>query len=179
MPLSTADLITHPIRARILVSLMGRELTTTQLAGHLPEIPRASLYRHLRQLLKGELIEIVREEPVRGTVEKVYAVPREAGQIPAGDVATASRAEHLRHFTAFLDTQAACYRAYLQREEIDPPSEVVMVATPLSLKKRDYKKFKKELSQLLSSYQPAESAVGDRHILWVASIPDCNDTGSP
>ena len=175
MPLSTTDLITHPVRARILVSLMGRELTTAQLANFLPEIPRASLYRHLRQLLKGKLIVIVREEPVRGTIEKVYAVPREAGQICAGDVADASRAEHLRHFTTFLDTMAACYRGYLQREAIDPPTEVTMVATPLNLKKGDYKQFKKELSQLLFRYQSAEPTSNDRRILWVASIPDCND----
>ena len=178
MPLSTTDLITHPIRARILVVLMGRELTTAQLAGMLPEIPRASLYRHLRQLLKGKLIEIVREEPVRGTLEKVYVVPREAGQIPTGDVATASRAEHLRHFTTFLDTMAAYYRAYLQREEIEPPSEVLMVATPLNLKKSDYKKFKKELGKLVSSYQSADLTSHDRRILWVASIPDSNDMDS-
>jgi DNA-binding transcriptional ArsR family regulator len=179
MPLSTADLITHPLRARILVGLMGRELTTGQLARLLPEVPRASLYRHVRRLLDGGLLRIVREVPVRGTLEKVYAVRRDAGQIPAGDVARASRAEHLRHFRTFLETMAECYRAYLEGEDVDPPTQVTMVATPLQLNESDYGRFKAELRQLIDAYRSADSASEDRRILWVASIPDRRDVGPP
>src|SRR5581483_2682823 len=53
MPTTKAMLITHPVRARILTALMGRPLTTQQIAALLPDIPLPSLYRHVRTLVEG------------------------------------------------------------------------------------------------------------------------------
>jgi DNA-binding transcriptional ArsR family regulator len=179
MPTSQADLITQPLRARILIHLMGRELTTNQLARLLPEVPRASLYRHVRRLLEGGVLEVVREIPVRGTLEKVYAVRRDAGQIPAADVESATPADHLRHFASFQETMAAAYRAYLESGPVNPPGEVMMVATPLHLSAGDYDRFREELRKLIHSFQDGDRNATKRRVLWLLSIPDRADVGTP
>ncbi len=40
----------------------------------LPDIPQTTLYRHLKLLEESGLITVVRENRIRGTVEKVYAL---------------------------------------------------------------------------------------------------------
>lgn len=180
---STAGLITHPVRARVLVGLMGRELTTRQIAALVPGVPRATLYRHVRRLLLGGLLSVVREVPVRGTMEKVYTVRRDAGRIP-GDAA-ASASDHLRHFTTFVDTMTELYRAYLESEggaAPDPPRDTVMVATPLYLDDAGFARFREALGCLTREFRvglDGEPPGAARHVLWVAAIPDRRAPGPP
>ena len=178
---SNADLITHPVRARVLVALMGRALTTAQIARLLPDVPRASLYRQVRRLHEGGMLEVVRETPVRGTVEKVYAVRRDAGGISPEESAAASPADHLRTFAAFLDTMATVYRAYLGGgRPVDHPSQVTMFATPIYADDGQYERFREGLRSLLDSFPRTESSAGGaatRRVVWVASVPDPADPG--
>src|SRR5579872_4471018 len=99
---SKADLIIHPVRLRVLQALTRRALTAQQLASALPDIPQATLYRHLAALRAGEVITVVEERPVRGTVEKRYAVVEGGSTISAEDLAAAGREDHLRYFRAFI-----------------------------------------------------------------------------
>ena len=56
MPTHKAALVTHPLRARILTALLGRELTTQQIGALLPDVPLSSIYRHVRLLAEGGII---------------------------------------------------------------------------------------------------------------------------
>jgi DNA-binding transcriptional ArsR family regulator len=93
MSKSKADLILHPIRARIITEVSGRQLTAKVLAETMPEIPRTTLYRHINALTKGGILVVVEENQVRGTVERVYALnrestdlsPEELSQMPVAD----------------------------------------------------------------------------------------------
>src|SRR5262249_50986531 len=77
MPSPRADLITHPIRARILGALMGRQLTIGQIALILPDVPVPSLYRHVRTLTEGGVLEAVSQQRVNGALTRVYATRKE------------------------------------------------------------------------------------------------------
>ncbi|NNJ11357.1 helix-turn-helix domain-containing protein [Chloroflexales bacterium ZM16-3] len=51
MSTSPADLLLHPIRLRIIVALTVQQLTVQQLAGVLPDVPQATLYRQIHKLV--------------------------------------------------------------------------------------------------------------------------------
>ena len=70
-------------RQRIMqVIMIKKEATSAEIGEELPDIPRASLYRHIKVLLDAEIITVVKEEFKRGSMEKTYAI---APQRPYGD----------------------------------------------------------------------------------------------
>jgi DNA-binding transcriptional ArsR family regulator len=116
------DALLHPVRMRIMISLSDSEgMTPLQLAEQLDDVPQATLYRHISRMAKSGLIQVVDERPVRGTVEKVYAVNREAANRVGPDaLAHLSKEDHLRYFTAFTMTLLDEFSHYLnQSEKID------------------------------------------------------------
>jgi DNA-binding transcriptional ArsR family regulator len=121
-----ADLILHPVRMRILLAFgRGIPLTAQGLADLLPDVSRATLYRHLALLVDGGIIEVVSEQRVRGAVERTYALRTGAGSLAREDVEAASREDHLRFFASFVATLIDEYSRYLRRDRIDLIADVV------------------------------------------------------
>ena len=90
--MSTADLVLHPVRLRILQAFLGgRHLTTGDLARELPDVAQAGLYRHVRSLAEGGVLEVVRERQVRGAVERTYALRQENAWVDADAFAALGR----------------------------------------------------------------------------------------
>jgi DNA-binding transcriptional ArsR family regulator len=114
--ISRADLILHPVRMRLIVTLARRQLTARQLSALLPDIPQATLYHHLGILTRAGLLRVVSERRVRGTVEKVYALAEENASLSPADLANASREDHLRYFTVFVTTLIGDFARYLQQD---------------------------------------------------------------
>jgi DNA-binding transcriptional ArsR family regulator len=116
---SRADLILHPVRMRLLVALARRQLTAGQLSARLPDVPQATLYHHLGLLTRAGLLHVVSERPVRGTLEKRYALADDTDDtalLSPADLAHASREDHLRYFTLFVATLLADFARYLQQD---------------------------------------------------------------
>ena len=79
--------ILHPVRMRIMQSLLGgKELTAQEISKRVSDVPQASLYRHLNRLLEAEVLEVVEENKVRGTMEKVYALSNQLETMTAKEV---------------------------------------------------------------------------------------------
>ena len=125
-----ADLVLHPVRMRILQAFLGgsagRQLTARELAREMPDVPHATLYRHLKRLVDGGILTIVAERPVRGATQKVYALPLESAILDDADLATRSRQDLLRDFTTFLGVLLHDYAAYLARADVDPRRDGVI-----------------------------------------------------
>ncbi|GIJ76360.1 Helix-turn-helix domain-containing protein [Micromonospora phaseoli] len=114
-----AELALHPVRIRILRAVAGAELTTRDLVERLPDIPQATLYRHLAALVKAGLLEVVTERRIRGATERVYALPGHGATLDPAALATATPEEHARYFTAFVSSLLSEFSRYLARERID------------------------------------------------------------
>ncbi len=98
-----ADLLLHPIRLRVVLSLAGgRHRSAADLAEELADVPLASLYRHIRTLADAGVLAVVEERPARGTPRRVYALVEGAAELSPQDLAQASAEDHLRYFTVFL-----------------------------------------------------------------------------
>lgn len=117
-----AELIFHPVRMRILQALLrsGR-MTPGELGGALDDVPPATLYRHIKALTEGGAIEVVEERPVRGVVERLYAVDLGGGaSLTSAEAAGISREEHVRYFAVFLAGLLGEFERYLSRPSADP-----------------------------------------------------------
>ena len=95
--MNTLDLLTHPVRLRIIHAMSGgRALTASDLRGGLGDVPKASLYRHLAVLVSNGILEVDSEHRVRGAVERRYRLNTAAAVIDADAAASASIADHRR-----------------------------------------------------------------------------------
>lgn len=117
--MSPVTTIFHPVRLRIIRAIGGRRMTPRELAGELPDIPTASLYRHLNALTAAGIAEVVGERPVRGATERTYTIAEGRGVLTPADVRGMSADEHLRLFVIFLASVLSDFGRYLDRGQPD------------------------------------------------------------
>ena len=118
--MSSADLLLHPLRLRIIQAFLGdRELTTGQLRSEIDGVPPATLYRQVAMLAKAGVLLVVGERQVRGTVERTYALSTADAQISEEDLANMTPEDHRRAFMAFLAGLLADMDEYLDAGHVD------------------------------------------------------------
>jgi DNA-binding transcriptional ArsR family regulator len=172
------EAIVHPVRLRILMDVAGRERTPYEIGRALPDIAQASLYRHIKRLVDAGVLRVVRETPVRGATEKVYALAADdAGDIDRAEFEQISREDHLRYFADFLASLLGQYRLYLQKEQIDLNADgVTYRTTPVNLSATEYEAFLSDLRaimQRVQSYPPAPER--RRRLISVIQMPAAAD----
>lgn len=118
--MTSADLLLHPVRLRIVRAFLGeRALTTSQLRSELPEVPPASLYRHVARLVDAGVLAVVAERRVRGAVERTYVLRTSAATVRLDDLAKMSADEHRQAFLAFAAGLISDFDRYLARGGAD------------------------------------------------------------
>jgi hypothetical protein len=158
------DLIIHPARFRILQTLTGERLTTQEIAERLPDIAKSSIYRYLRMLLDGDVVQVVETRLVNGIQEKVYtltAVPH----ISAEEMAHLTAEDHLGYFNIYALTLLQGFADYLQAAEASGPldlyrdkvgySEAIFFATP-----EEMEQFRSQLQAMLQTLRQNEGRNG-------------------
>lgn len=106
------DAIMHPARFRILQALMGESLTTQELDDRIPDVPKSSIYRHLRILLDTDLIAVDGTRLVKGIQEKSYRL-EQPPRLSQEDLEGLTAAEHLRYFTFYAITLLGGFGEYV------------------------------------------------------------------
>lgn len=175
MAATRADLILHPVRMRLLATLARRQLTARQLSELLPDVPQATLYHHLGLLTRADLLRVVSERPVRGTVEKRYALIEDHMSLSPDDLAHVSREDHLRYFTIFTATLLSDFTRYLEHEgPIDLFADGAGYReTPFYLSDEEFARASAAVSDALRPFlenQPAPQR--RRRLLAIITFPD-------
>jgi DNA-binding transcriptional ArsR family regulator len=123
---SSAELVLHPVRLRIVQAFLGESaLATTQLRERLPDVPVATLYRQVATLVEGGLLEVVDERQVRGATERRYALRVEAASMGPEEAAAVPPEEHRRLFMTFVAGLLADFDRYLARDDVDLGRDLV------------------------------------------------------
>ena len=118
--MTSADLLLHPVRLRIVQAFLGdRALTTTQLRSELPDVPPASLYRHVARLVDASVLAVVAERRVRGALERTYVLRTSAATFSVDELAKMSADEHRQAFLAFIAAVIGDFDRYLDKGQID------------------------------------------------------------
>ncbi len=110
------DLILHPVRMRIILALAGGGAATArEIAKRVPDVPPATLYRHVNALRAGGVLAVAGERKVRGATERRYELHPGAASLGPADLAAASREDHLRWFASFLAGLLGAFGRYVDR----------------------------------------------------------------
>lgn len=116
MNLTKADLILHPVRLRILQTLAGDELTTQEIADRLGDIPKSSIYRHVKLLLAEGMLAVAAARLVNGIQEKTYHLAQRPYLNP-DDVADLTPEQHGHYFATYVLSLLQGFQQYLAQKE--------------------------------------------------------------
>ena len=120
------ELILHPIRIRIVQAAMdGAAITTSALCATMPDVSKATMYRHVALLVEGGLLKVVGEERVRGAVERSYRLEPARAVLTDAEVAAMNTEDHRRGFAAAVTSLLAEFEVYLDRDGADPLNDGV------------------------------------------------------
>lgn len=119
-----ADLILHPIRFRILETLIGESLTTGDIAGRLPDVPKSSIYRHLKLLLENDMIAIDQTHPVRGVLERTYRLNQPL-RLNIEEMAGKTAEEHIHYFRTYVMTLVNGFSSFVRAAAVNDQIDMV------------------------------------------------------
>lgn len=169
---SKGDLVIHPVRLRIAGAVVARPMNTGQIAAALPDVPPATLYRHVHLLLQHGILHVIRTRRVNGIVEATYAVRRGAVRFGPEEFAAISPRDHTRYLGVLLGTQMVDAQAYFRPRAYDVVRDgATYFRADFHLSDRDARALRRDLLGLAERYRrPASARRRVRH-LAVSLIP--------
>lgn len=142
-----AELIIHPIRLRIMQLLGRKPMTTAELDELMPDVAKSTLYRHVKKLLDGGMIEVEETHLVKGTPEKTYRLIQ-SPHLTQDDINTMTKEDHLRYFSTYIAGLVEDFKAYLDAQET-----VDMVADRAGYGQSVFYASTEELDELFQPFQ--------------------------
>jgi DNA-binding transcriptional ArsR family regulator len=142
------EVMLNPVRMRIIQELAAQpQMTTADLSEKINDVPRTTLYRHINVLLKHEILTVVSEKRIRGSVERTLALNVE-------EIKKHNRLENAsQNAFAFLMNRYARFHNYFSDENAEPGKDRVFLNnTILMLDDNEFDQFLIELRDLLIKY---------------------------
>lgn len=115
-----AKSLADPVRCKLLLDVYGKErVTAKQLAQTNGDVTHATLYRHLKKMVADGLLQVVGENKIRGTLERVYAVNPDLSLDAKRMVEENDGQAYMLLFTQFALGLTEEFRKYTSRRDID------------------------------------------------------------
>lgn len=154
--MDSAKLILNPARFRILQYIRFHgNARALDLIKNLSDIPRATIYHHLKILEDNKIIQVVDETRIRGTVEKLYALKDDFifsdGDTPIA-LSTAFHMESMQEMNEYFLNQNNDYRK----------DNVFFSSIMMNITEKEYAELLQAISNLVNPYinqEPAEGRV--------------------
>lgn len=153
--METAEVVMNPVRQRIFQYFLLHEAgTAKELKKALPDVPTASLYRHIKILADHSILTVVSENRIRGTVESVYQLNREA--LAAEDESgTAVQMALLRI--------GATFAKYFASGSAAPQKDMLLLTNcTLLLTDEEFSQFLSEINDIALKYMKVKAAEGSK-----------------
>lgn len=145
-----AEIVMNPVRQRIFQYFLLHETgTVKELKKALPDIPSASLYRHIKILSDSSILTVVGENRIRGTVESVYKLNKDALAIEdeTGNAVQMS-----------LLSICASFARYFSGGKADPKKDMLLLTNcTLMLTDEQFSGFLSEINEVALKYMKAEA----------------------
>lgn len=167
-----ADVVLHPVRLRIIQQLGGRSRTTVQLREDLPDIPQATLYRHVAALLDAGVVAVVDERRSRGAIERTLALGDRMAAVDHAELAAMSSAQLRTAFLAFVGDVTADFDRLLAADSPRSRELVGFARTPLYVSTEDLAAIQAGLAELLAPYLREREDGRQRVNLATILLPD-------
>ncbi len=162
-----AEVVMNPVRQRIFQHFLLHETgTVKELKKALPDVPNASLYRHIKILADHSILVVVGENRIRGTVESVYQLNKDA---------LAIEDEHGNAVQMSLLGICASFARYFAEDDVDPKRDMLLLTNcTLLLTDEEFSGFLSEINEIALRYMKAEATAGSktRRITLISSPVD-------
>ena len=150
---SKAEAVIHPVRLRIAGALLARPMNTREIAAALPDVPAATLYRHVRALADFGTIEVVRTRTINGIIEPTYGVRQGAARFGKDEFAAIPASDHPKYVGVVAATQMAVAQSYFADPDHDVVRDgVTYFRADLNLTDREARQLRAELLELANRY---------------------------
>ncbi len=155
MPSLKANLLFHPIRMQIVTALSNREMTAGELGKAMPDVPQPTLYRHINTLVRGGVVKVASETPVRGTIERTFAL-RARPSLGEKDLRGMRKQDYQQAFLVYLSGLMSAAQRYLNqkgdKEEFNPLADGMDLSLgTLFLSEEEFKLLNRQILDLVLS----------------------------
>lgn len=150
-----AEIVMNPVRQRIFqYFLLHKTGTVKEIRKALPDVPSASLYRHIKILTDSTILMVVGENRIRGTVESVYQLNKDAMETE-DETGNAVRMSLLSICAAFAK--------YFSSGKADPKKDMLLFTNcTLLLTDEEFSGFLTEINQIAVKYMKKEAVEGSK-----------------
>lgn len=169
---AVADVVLHPVRLRIVQQLGGRNRTTAQLRDALPDVPQATLYRHVAALLDAGVVAVVDERRSRGAIERTLALGERMAAVDHAELSAMSSAQLRTAFLTFLGDVAGDFDRFVGADSPASRELVGFARTPLYVNTEDLATIQASLTDLLAPYLTEREDGRQRVNLATILLPD-------
>lgn len=150
-----AEVVMNPVRQRIFQYFLLHETgTAKELKKALPDVPSASLYRHINILSDHSILMVVSENRIRGTVESVYRLNKDAlsAEDESGNAVQMS-----------LLGICASFARYFAGGHADPRRDMLLLTNcTLVLTDEEFSGFLSEINEVALKYMKTEAGENSR-----------------
>jgi DNA-binding transcriptional ArsR family regulator len=166
---------------RIILALAGSgPATAGELAERIPDVPTATLYRHVNALRAGGVLAVAGERKVRGATERRFALHPGAASLGPADLAAATREDHLRWFATYLAGLLGAFGRYVDRGVPDLARDGVGYREiVLQLSDEELGRFAADLNAAIVPYVTQPPAAGRTPRLFATVLMPADPAGDP
>lgn len=152
------DCITNPVKCKLLLEIHSQgEATAKYLSDIYKDIPPATLYRHLKKMLDDGILKIVKETPVRGTVEKTYALAFNIRDDMETVLAANSGKLYMQYFMQYMMGFVKQFQQYCQSPDINIKEDKTGFSlSPLYLSDEELTSLVTDISHIISAVKDKE-----------------------
>ena len=142
------EVLLNPIRSRIIQYLIRNQSATAgEMLSFMTDVPKTTLYRHLKILSKHKIIMVVKENRVRGSVERTY----ELNLKTFSEKDTKENA--LGNAFGFLMKIYGDFDRYFSEENKDPTADKIFLSNvTLLLDDEEFDELFKQINVLLDAH---------------------------
>lgn len=162
-----AEIVMNPVRQRIFQYLLVHETgTVKEIRKALPDVPSASLYRHMKILTEHGILTVIGENRIRGTVESIYQLNKSALEIEDANGSAVQSA---------LLGICASFAKYFSGDSPDPKKDMLLMTTcTLTLNDTEFMDFLTEINQVAVKYMdiPIKDGSKTRQITLISAPTD-------
>ena len=145
-----AEVVMNPVRQRIFQYFLLHETGTVKdIKKALPDVPSASLYRHVKILADSSILVVVGKNRIRGTVESIYRLNKSA--MSAGE-------ESGNAVQMSLLSICAAFAKYFSGGNADPERDMLLFTNcTLLLTDGEFSDFLSEINEVALKYMKVEA----------------------
>lgn len=138
----------NPVRLRIVQeAAKAASLTTSEICERIHDVPRTTVYRHIALLIENEVLTVVSEKKIRGSVERILAI----NPVTLQNNNTMENASGTAFL--FLMDKYTKFDAYFKNEQSNPGRDkIFMNNTILMMSDEEFDQFLSDLRDLLIKY---------------------------